>query len=297
LQPRTRTGIAISYLLLLAGSALFLAPLLWMVSTSLKPLEQTEVSPPQWWPRPSPVWSNYPQAVRKMGSVEVWFPIAGVRTIPIFWIYLRNTLIVCVLGMTGTVLSSCLAAYSLAKIRWRGSGVLFAMTLATMMVPLPVLMVPLYAMFTSLGWIGTLAPLWVPACLGSGFNIFLLRQFFLTIPHELSESARIDGCSELGILWRIVIPLSKPALAVVALFHFLYAWNDFLGPLLFLTRRDTFTLSLGLHAYQSQHGGTEWNSLMAASTLICLPVIALFFLTQRTFFRGITATGLRGGSA
>jgi multiple sugar transport system permease protein len=134
----------------------------------------------------------------------------------------------------------------------------------------------------------------VPAFFGSGFNIFLLRQFFLTIPKDLSEAARIDGCGEFGIFWRIILPLSKPALAVVALFHFLYAWNDFMGPLLFLTRRETYTLSLGLQSFQSQHGGTDWTSLMAASTLVCLPIIVLFFFTQKTFIKGIATTGLKG---
>jgi len=136
--------------------------------------------------------------------------------------------------------------------------------------------------------------LWVPPALGTGFNIFLLRQFFLTIPRDLSEAARIDGCSEFGIFWRIILPLSKPAIAVVALFQFLYSWNDFLGPLVYLTRQETFTLSLGLQAYQSQQGGVDWASLMAASTLVCVPIIILFFFTQRTFIKGIATTGIKG---
>jgi len=134
----------------------------------------------------------------------------------------------------------------------------------------------------------------VPAFFGSAFSIFLLRQFFLTIPTELSDAARIDGCSEFGIYWRIVLPLAKPALAVVALFHFLYAWNDFLGPLIYLTRPETYTMSLGLQQYQSQHGGSEWHLLMAASVLLVLPIVILFFLTQRTFIQGISTTGTKG---
>ncbi|MBI4581955.1 MAG: carbohydrate ABC transporter permease [Planctomycetes bacterium] len=239
-------------------------------------------------------WENYPLAIRRMGMADVWIPFLGPRRVPVFFIYLRNSLIVCGLGVLGTVISSALAAYSLAKIPWRGRGVLFAVTLATMMVPFPVLMVPTYALFKHLGWVGTLLPLWVPPALGTGFNIFLLRQFFLTIPRELSEAARIDGCSEFAIFWRIILPLSRPALAVVALFHFLYAWNDFLGPLVYLTRRETYTLSLGLQSYQSQQGGVDWTSLMAASTLVCLPIIVLFFFTQRTFIRGIATTGIKG---
>jgi multiple sugar transport system permease protein len=244
--------------------------------------------------KPHLFWSNFPHAIRNMGEVRVWVPLAGEYTIPIFWIYLRNTLLVCGLGVIGAVSSAALVGYSLARIRWRGRGALFALTLATMMVPFPVLMVPLYTLFKTFGWIGSLKPLWVPAFFGSGFNIFLLRQFFLTIPRDLSEAARIDGCSEFGIFWRIILPLSRPALAVVALFHFLYAWNDFMGPLLYLTREETFTLSLGLQSFQSKHGGTDWTGLMAASTLFCLPIIVLFFFTQKTFIKGIATTGLKG---
>ncbi|NQU11912.1 carbohydrate ABC transporter permease, partial [bacterium] len=156
------------------------------------------------------------------------------------------------------------------------------------------LMVPLYGVFKTLGWIGTLRPLWVPAFFGSAFNIFLMRQFFRTIPEELSEAARIDGCSEWGIFWRIILPLSRPVLAVVALFHFLTAWNDFLGPLLFLTRKHTFTLALALQNYQSQAGGVQWHHLMAASAVVILPIIILFFLAQKTFIRGIATTGIKG---
>lgn len=239
-------------------------------------------------------WSNYPRALDRMGKARVYIPLLGVREISVAWIYLKNTLIICTLGVAGTVLSSSLVAYSLARIPWRGRGVLFALTLATMMVPFPVLMVPLYTLFKSFGWIGTLLPLWVPYCMGTGFNIFLLRQFFLTIPRDLSEAARIDGCSEFGIYLRVILPLSKPALAVVALFHFLFSWNDFMGPLLYLTRPEDYTLSLGLQAFQSQQGGTDWSSLMAASTLICLPIIVLFFFTQKTFIKGIATTGIKG---
>jgi multiple sugar transport system permease protein len=211
-----------------------------------------------------------------------------------FGTFLANTLLVCVLGVVGSVLSNAIIAYGLAKIRWRGREALFAVTLATMMVPFPVLMVPLYGVFKGLGWIGTLQPLWVPAFFGGAFNIFLMRQFFRTIPEELSEAARIDGCNEWQIFWRIVLPLSKPVLAVVALFHFLWAWNDFLGPLLFLTRKETFTLALALQNYQSQSGGVQWHHLMAASTVIVAPIIVLFFLTQKTFIKGIATTGLKG---
>jgi len=196
--------------------------------------------------------------------------------------------------VAGTVASNALVAYSFARLRWPGRDFAFSVTIATMMIPFPVLMVPTFALFRHLDWIGTYRPLWVPAWFGSAFSIFLLRQFFMTIPFELSEAAKIDGASEWRIFRSIVLPLSKAALAVVALFAFMGAWNDFLGPLIYLLDQKTFTLSLGLQFYQSQNGGTQWNLLMAASTIIIAPVIILFFFTQRLFIQGIAITGLKG---
>ncbi|MDA0839835.1 MAG: carbohydrate ABC transporter permease [Planctomycetota bacterium] len=211
-----------------------------------------------------------------------------------FWTYLANTLTVCLLGCLGTVISSSIVAYGFSRIQWTGRDKIFWVVLATMMIPFPVTMIPMFGVFRTLGWINTLKPLWVPAFFASAFNVFLLRQFFLTIPHDLSDAARIDGCSELGIFCRIILPLSKPALAVVALFHFLYAWNDFMGPLIYLTKPDTFTLSLALQQYQSRHGGSEWHLLMAMSALILMPILVLFFFTQKTFIQGISTTGMKG---
>jgi len=163
--------------------------------------------------------------------------------------------------------------------------------LATMMIPFPVIMVPIYSLFKHLGWIGTFMPLWVPSFFAGAFNVFLLRQFFLTIPMDLTEAARIDGCNEFEIFWRIILPLSRPALLVVALFQFMFTWNDFLGPLIYLTDQKHFTLALGLQSFQSENGGTSWNLLMAASTMVMLPVIILFFFTQKSFIQGIATTG------
>ena len=260
--------------------------------------------------RIAPLWDNYPEAVRALTASEQeralplgelvgksalpWTPKSDPNHTITFVTYLANTLTVAVLGVLGTVLSSALVAYGLSRVRFRGREALFTLTLATMMIPFPVLMIPLYAVFRELGWIGTLLPLWVPAFFGGAFNIFLLRQFFLTIPSELSDAARIDGCSELGIFFRVVLPLARPALAVVALFHFLYVWNDFLAPLIFLTEPETFTMALGLQQYQSHHGGSEWQLLLAASVLLVLPVVLLFFLAQRTFIQGISTTGMGG---
>lgn len=258
----------------------------------------------------APVWGNYPEAIKALTSGEKdkarpLSELLGLSTYPwtdpsergrtiTFITYLSNTLLVAVLGVTGTVLSSALVAYGLSRLQWKGREALFNVTLSTMMVPFPVLMIPLYSVFRELGWLGTLLPLWVPSFFGSAFNIFLLRQFFLTIPSELSEAARIDGCSELMIFWRIILPLAKPALSVVALFHFLFVWNDFLGPLVFLTRPETYTMALGLQQYQSQNGGSEHHLLMAASTLLLLPIVVLFFLAQKTFIQGISTTGMGG---
>lgn len=226
-------------------------------------------------------WGNFPAALGQLGGTD--------RVS--FWRFLNNTLIVCVLGVIGTVFSNAIVAYGFARLRWKGRDAFFALTLATMMVPFPVLMVPLYGVFRSLGLIGSLVPLWLPAFFGSAFNIFLMRQFFRSIPEELSEAARIDGCSEWRIFWRIILPLSKPVLVTAGVFHFLYAWNDFLGPLLYLTRTEDYTLAIALQSFQSQAGGVQWHYLMAASTVIVLPVIVLFFFAQKTFVQGIATTG------
>ena len=244
-------------------------------------------------------WENYPKALAAMGGRSVEASEGTVaRRAPTaedaevsFLTFLANTVIVCVLGVIGTVLSNAMVAYGFARLRWRGRDAFFALTMATMMIPFPVLMVPLYGVFKHLGWIGTLLPLWVPAFFGSAFNIFLMRQFFRSIPEELSEAARIDGCSEWRIFWRIILPLSRPVLAVAALFHFLYAWNDFLGPLLYLTRKHTFTLALALQSYQTQSGGVQWHFLMAASAVTVVPIVILFFFAQKTFIQGIATTG------
>lgn len=237
--------------------------------------------------RVGPRWRNFQESLSLMGAGAGGRPGEG----PGFWLFLGNSLFVCVLGSLGTVLSNAIVAYGFARLRWRGREAFFALTLSTMMVPFPVLMVPLYGVFRDLGWIGTLLPLWVPAWFGSAFNIFLMRQFFRGIPEELSEAARMDGCSEWRIFWSIILPLSKPVLVTAALFHFLFAWNDFLGPLLYLTRRESYTLALALQSYSSQVGGVQWHYLMAAALVTTLPILVLFFFAQKTFIRGISTTG------
>ncbi|AIE86077.1 carbohydrate ABC transporter permease [Fimbriimonas ginsengisoli] len=274
---------AIAHIALITLGVTFVMPLLWMVLTALKPIEETMTTPPKWIPSHL-MWGNFPKAIA-YGSEELGY-------IP-FLVYARNTLLVTILAVTGAVVSNSIVAYSFARLNWKGRDFFFGVTLATMMVPFPVTMVPTFALFRWLGWVGTFRPLWVPAFFASAFSIFLLRQFYKTIPMELSEAAKIDGANEWKIFMDVIVPLSRPALVVVALFSFMGAWNDFLGPLIYLVDQNTFTLSLGLQAYQTQHGGTLWNLLMAASVVVILPVLIVFFFAQKVFIQGIATSGLK----
>lgn len=274
LQRRAGAAAALAALLFLG--ALFVAPFAFMVSTSLKPEEQIFSETVEWIPR-LPVWANYRAALEA-------FP---------FLLYLRNTLLVCGLTVLGTLLSSSLPAYGFSRLRWRGRDLLFFVMLATLMLPVQVTMLPQFLMFRNLGWTGTYLPLVVPPFFGNAFAIFLLRQFFLSIPPELSDAARLDGCSEGRILWQIVAPLSRPALVTVGLFAFIGAWTDFLNPLVYLTDESTYTLALGLQTFIGRHS-SEWHLLMAAATVVTLPLLVVFFLAQRTFIQGISLGGVKG---
>ncbi len=261
-------------------------PFVWMLLTSFKTQQNAVAYPVQWWPHPFR-WRNYSDVFTSGANID-------------FLLWSRNTLVIAVLNVSGTVISSAIVAYGFARIQFKGRGALFILMLATMMIPFPVVMTSLFRMYRWLGdhtgiqWLGTFKPLWVPAWFASAFNVFLLRQFFISIPNELSEAARIDGCNEIGIFVRIILPLSKPAIIVVALFAFMNVWNDYLGPLIYLQRPEQFTLALGLQNLQSQHNGTPWHLLMAASVLVILPVLTLFFLAQKTFIEGIATTGIKG---
>ncbi len=268
-----------TYALLVGVSMLFITPLVWMVSTSMKPTTELYADPPRFWPM-QPQIDAYGAVMR---SESFDFPL-----------YARNTLVIALLSLAGVLVSSSIAAYGFARVPFRGRGLMFGVCLATMMIPFPVIMVPTYMLFKYVGWIGTFRPLWVPAWFGTAFNIFLLRQFYLGIPRVLEESAMLDGCSRWGCFLRIALPLSVPALAVVSLFHVLTVWNDLVGPLIFLSHQDQFTLALGLHFLHSRAGDTPWNQMMAAVTLIVIPVVVLFLMAQKTFIRGITTTGLKG---
>lgn len=261
---------------LIIASAFFLIPFIWMVLTSLKPITQIFTFPPQWIPKPFQ-WSNYSEAV---------------EYIP-FWTYLRNTAAITVLSTLGVVISCPLVAYSLAKLEWRGRNMLFVMTLAVMMIPGQVTMIPLFLLFKKLDWVGTPLPLIIPHFFGVPFFIFLLRQFYLGLPDALREAARLDGASEFRIYLQIMLPLAKSAVLAVALFQFMGSWTDFIGPLLYLTDETAYTVSLGLQQFQSQKG-TEWGLMMAVSTLMTMPIIILFFFLQKTFIGGITFSGIKG---
>ncbi len=255
---------------------LFLIPFLWMISSSLKPNYQIFESPPRWIPNP-PRWENYSEAL----------------TILPFGRYVVNTTVITILTIIGHLLSCTIIAYAFARLRAPGRDTLFVIMLATMMLPYPVTMVPLYVLFQRLGWINTIYPLVVPAFLGSPFYIFLMRQFFKTIPRDYEDAAYIDGANLLQILFRIMLPLSAPALATVAIFSFQAAWNDFMAPLIYLQKPDLYTVTLGLQFFRSTYT-TNWAYLMAASLVTTLPVIVIFFLAQRYFVEGITLGGVKG---
>jgi multiple sugar transport system permease protein len=258
---------------LLVIGGLFLFPFYWLVSTALKPDDQIFQMPPAWYPHPAQ-WQNFPKAL---------------TDIP-FLLYTFNTLKVCTCQVLGTVIASSLVAYSLAKVKWPGRSLIFYSLIATMILPSQVTMIPTFIIFKHLGWIGTMLPLTVPPFFGGAFSIFLLRQFFLTIPNELSDAARLDGASEFQIYWRIVMPLARTGLVTVGLFAFIGAWNDFLGPLLYLNDERSYTLSIGLQKFVGQHGA-EWGKLMAASTLMALPIVLIFFFAQKVFIKGVILTG------
>jgi len=264
------------YVLLITGSVLFVAPFLWMFSTSLKDPKMVFVVPPQIIPNP----------VRFQNYIEAWNRLPFTR-------FALNTTIITLHNVVLDVLISSVVAYSFARLRGRGKEILFILVLATMMVPIEVTRVPLYIVYSKLGWVNTFAPLMVPSWFGYPFFIFLLRQFIAGIPYDLDDAARIDGCSTFGIWWRIILPLSKPALAAVGIFSFVGNWNDFQGPLIYLSDMNKYTLALGLQMLQ---GGRYIfiHQVMALSVVIVLPILVVFFSAQRYFIQGVTLTGIKG---
>lgn len=268
-------GNALAHIFLIGVGAFFLSPFLWMVSTSLKADDELFLWPPKWIPS-TIVWSNYPDAI---------------EYIP-FFTYLGNSLLIALLATAGVLVSCPIVGYSLARIPWRGSKALFAATLAVMMIPGQVTMIPIFITFKQLGWVNTNIPLWLPAFFGAPFYIFLLRQFFMGLPKELEDAARIDGAGEFRIYAGIMLPLCRPALLTVALFQFMGNWTDYQGPLIYLSEESQYTMMLGVAAFRLQHGA-EWQMMMATLVMITVPVILLYFFVQKAFIRGITFTGIK----
>ena len=276
-RPLERLGASIGkHGLLLIGVLVFGFPFFWMVSTAFKNGPETVGVPPQLLPGELR-WINFSLAISYAG----------------LWVGMRNSALLVVINMIGELLVSSMVAYSFARLRWPGRNICFVLMLATMMLPNAVTMVPLFIVFKQLGWINTFFPLTVPAFLGHPFYIFLLRQFYTTIPRELEDAARIDGASIPQIWARIMLPLMGPALAAVGIFTFRATWNDFMGPLIYLDSPDLKTMALALWAFRHE-SGVERNMLMAASTLMTLPMVVMFCVFQRYFTQGITLTGIKG---
>ncbi len=287
-KPRSQSftkafNLALVYLTLIILGITWIFPLYWMATSALKDDPQIYTVPPVMIPNPA-YWNNFADAWTRLDFNRAAFNSVFLYAVPV---------------TIFTLVSSMLIAYGFAKIRWRGRDGLFWVCIATMMLPWQVTMVPLFIIFKNLGWINTYWPFVVPSLFGNAYFIFLLRQFFLTIPEELSDAARIDGASEFGILWRIIVPLSKPAMAVVMLFCFLGAWNNYLGPLIYINTPEMQPLALAIYRLRTlatSMGTTAmaYPHLMAVSTIVALPIILIFIFAQRTFIEGISTTGLKG---
>lgn len=275
-QVRHLVGEIISHLVLVFFALVFSLPLYWMISNAIKPSNEMFVVPPRWWPTRM-LWERFWQAF-------TFIPFAR---------YTWNTLYISVYNVVATVVSCTVVAYGFARLDWKGRDAVFALVVATMMLPYQVTLIPQYIIFSRLHWVGTFLPLTFPAWFANPFFIFLMRQFFMTIPPELTDAARIDGSSDLGILIRIFVPLSRPALATMAVFTFMANWNDFFWPLIYLTNQKQLTLGLGLYNFIGSVARTDWGLLMAASTMMTMPPVILFFFAQRSFIEGISLTGIK----
>jgi len=273
-----RIRLVVATILILIGAFALMVPLAWMISTSLKADGEVFLVPIRWIPKKI-LWSNFP---------------AAITFIPFLHYYL-NSIKVAILVVLGAVLSASLVAFAFARLRVPGKNIMFVILLSTLMLPQEVTLVPVYLLFKTLGWLDSYRPLIVPYWFGgSAFYIFLLRQFFMTLPTELDDAAKIDGATLFDIYWRIVLPLSKPALATVAIFSFFDSWNDFRSPLIYLNTTDLYTIPMALRLYMSALANTHWNYLMAATLLSVIPPLVIFFTSQRYFVQGAVLTGLKG---
>jgi multiple sugar transport system permease protein len=269
-------GRFIIYLILAAGAFVILIPFAWTISTALKTSQQALKIPPVWIPDPV-VWQNF---------VTAW-------TAKPFATFYANSLIIAFFNIVGQLLSCSLVAYGFARLRFPGRDALFLIVLSTLMIPFQILIIPRFILFKNLGWLDSLLPLIVPHFFGGAFNIFLLRQYFMSIPLELDDAAKIDGCGHFGIFWRIILPLSKPALGAVMVFEFLNSWDDFLGPLIYISKEANYTVALGLAAFRNDYF-VEWNLFMAAAAVAMAVPLVIFFIAQRYFIEGVQLTGAGG---
>jgi multiple sugar transport system permease protein len=265
----------LSHIILVSGAVVMVVPFLWMLSTSFKAPGKTFVYPPEWIPDPF-VWDNYP---------NMWTALP-------FGKFFINSVKIAALTTIGQLLTCSMAAFAFSILIFRGRELLFLLLIATLMIPYQVTLIPTFILFSKIGWVGTHLPLWVPAFWGGAFGTFLLRQFYLTIPIDLAESARIDGASIWQIFRHIYIPLSGPATAALGIFTFMWSWNDLLNPLIYVTELDQLTLTIGLSFFQNQYGG-KWTLMMAGAVVSILPILIIFFFAQKYFIQGIAMTGLK----
>lgn len=276
MKLQRRIGNGILHIVLILLGLTFLAPLAWVISTSLKLPGQVFVTPIQWIPE-NPRWANY---------VEIFTYLPFQR-------FILNSFFLAIMESAGAIISSTIIAYGLARLRWRGRDLVFALVIATMMLPGVVTLIPVFVMFRQINWVGTFYPLWVPAWFGNAFFIFLMRQYMTTIPYELDEAARIDGASHMRTLWQVVVPLCGPAIATIAIFSILGSYNSFMLPRIYISQTSMYTIQLGLELFRGRFGNF-WHLVMAASMISILPPIILFFLAQKHFVQGVQLSGLAG---
>lgn len=272
---RQKITSVISHMILIIGAFIMIVPFIWMLSTSFKAPGNTFVYPPEWIPRPF-VWQNY---------VEMW------QALPFSQFFL-NSVKISTLSTIGQLLTCSMGAFAFSILKFKGRDLLFLLLIATLMIPYQVTLIPTFILFSKIGWVGTHLPLWVPAFWGGAFGTFLLRQFYLTIPIDLAESARIDGANIFQIFTHIYLPLSKPAMATLGIFTFMWSWNDLLNPLIYVSELKQLTLTVGLSFFQNQYGG-KWTLMMAGAVVSILPILLIFFFAQKYFIQGIAMTGIK----
>ena len=265
----------IAYIILTVGAAVFMFPIFWMACTAVKSMQEIMTVPPTFIPKEFH-WENFGEALSSFPFVR----------------YVANTLFLVVVNFIGGTLSTTMVAYAFSRLKWRGRDKWFMLMLSTMMLPGVVTMIPTFIMFKNLGWVNTYLPLTVPSFTAGAFGVFLMRQYFRTIPMEMTESAKIDGASHFRIYAQIILPLAKPIIATLAVSSFMGTWNDYMGPLLYLSDQRLYTVTYGLRTFQVDNAA-DWNLLMAGALVISIPTIIAFFFSQKYFIESITLTGVK----